>query len=196
VRDSILIEAEREGLALHGLAGLPAAARGAAVAQFFFVNGRPVRDRLLLGALRAGYTDLLPRDRHPAAALFLQCDPQLVDVNVHPAKAEVRFRAPGVARGLVVSALRHGLAEAGHRASGVLTGAALGAFRPDAGPGVQAGGQASGPAQWYRGPERGPERPGAGALAASYAAQAPFLPQGAPEGAQPGPGFAAPFRPV
>jgi DNA mismatch repair protein MutL len=97
------------------------------VAQFVLVNGRPVRDRMLLAALRAGYGDLIPRDRHPAAVLSLVCDPRQVDVNVHPAKAEVRFREPGVVRGLVVAALRHALAEAGHRTAASLAEGALGA---------------------------------------------------------------------
>ncbi len=129
--NALRIDAEREGLHLTGYAALPTYSRGAAVAQHLFVNGRPVRDKLLLGALRAAYADVLSRDRHPAACLFIDCDPQLVDVNVHPAKSEVRFRAPGVARGLIVSALRHGLAEAGHRASSTVAGAALGALRPE-----------------------------------------------------------------
>ena len=94
-RTRCAIDAEREGLRLTGYAALPTYSRGAAVAQFLFVNGRPVRDKLLIGALRAAYFDFLSRDRHPAAALFLSCDPHLVDVNVHPAKSEVRFREPG-----------------------------------------------------------------------------------------------------
>ena len=111
------IDAEREGLHLTGYAALPTYSRGSAVAQYLFVNGRPVKDKLLTGALRAAYFDFLHRGRHPAAALFIDCDPQLVDVNVHPAKSEVRFRDPGMARGLIVSGLRHALANAGHRAS-------------------------------------------------------------------------------
>lgn len=127
--NAVRIDAERDSLRLHGFAGLPTYSRGAAVAQFLFVNGRPVRDKMLTGALRAAYADFLSRDRHPAAALFLTCDPQLVDVNVHPAKSEVRFRDPGMARGLIVSALRHALAEAGHRASSTVADGMLGAAR-------------------------------------------------------------------
>ncbi|MBP1806653.1 DNA mismatch repair endonuclease MutL [Rubellimicrobium aerolatum] len=104
------LEAERDGHLLTGWAGLPTEARGAATAQHVYVNGRPVRDRLLLGALRAGYMDVLASGRHPMAALFLDCDPQRVDVNVHPAKAEVRFRDSDCVRGLVVGTLRRALA--------------------------------------------------------------------------------------
>ncbi|WP_347825743.1 DNA mismatch repair endonuclease MutL [uncultured Planktomarina sp.] len=128
VDNSIPVDAEREGVSLTGFAGLPTYSRGATVAQYLFVNGRPVRDRLLLGALRGAYADFLSRDRHPAVALFMECDPTLVDVNVHPAKSEVRFREPAMVRGLIVSGLRHALAEAGHRASMTVSNAALGAF--------------------------------------------------------------------
>ncbi|WP_226689124.1 DNA mismatch repair endonuclease MutL [Ruegeria arenilitoris] len=129
--NALQIDATREGIRLYGYAALPTYSRGAAVAQYLFVNGRPVRDKMLTGALRAAYFDFLSRDRHPAAALFIDCDPMLVDVNVHPAKSEVRFRDPGVARGLIVSALRHALAEAGHRASSTVANATLGAMRPE-----------------------------------------------------------------
>ncbi|MEP1354387.1 MAG: DNA mismatch repair endonuclease MutL [Tateyamaria sp.] len=129
--NSISIDTQREGLHLTGYAALPTYSRGAAVAQFLFVNGRPVKDKLLTGALRAAYFDFLSRDRHPAAALFVDCDPQLVDVNVHPAKSEVRFRDPGLARGLIVSGLRHALAEAGHRTSSTVASATLGAMQPE-----------------------------------------------------------------
>ncbi|MGA9433411.1 MAG: DNA mismatch repair endonuclease MutL [Roseobacter sp.] len=129
--NALAIDAEREGLHLTGFAALPTYSRGSAVAQFLFVNGRPVRDKLLTGALRGAYFDFLSRDRHPVAALFLDCDPKLVDANVHPAKTEVRFRDPGVARGLIVSALRHALAEAGHRASTTVSAATLGAMTPE-----------------------------------------------------------------
>ena len=129
--NALAIDAEREGLHLTGYAALPTYSRGSAVTQYLFVNGRPVRDKLLVGALRGAYFDLLSRDRHPAAALFVDCDPKLVDVNVHPAKSEVRFRDPGLARGLIVSALRHALADAGHRASTTVANATLGAMRPE-----------------------------------------------------------------
>ncbi|RYH09653.1 DNA mismatch repair endonuclease MutL [Tropicimonas sp. IMCC6043] len=157
--NAIAIDAEREGLRLTGFAALPTYSRGAAVAQFLFVNGRPVRDKLLVGALRAAYMDFLSRDRHPAAALFLTCDPERVDVNVHPAKAEVRFREPGLARGLIVSGLRHALAEAGHRASSTVAGATLGAFRTES----------AGPRHYQM------DRPSPGALRHAHAAQAPVF---------------------
>ncbi|MCH9826028.1 MAG: DNA mismatch repair endonuclease MutL, partial [Alphaproteobacteria bacterium] len=130
-QNALAIDAEREGIALTGYAALPTYSRGSAVAQFFFVNERPVRDKLLIGALRGAYSDFLSRDRHPAVALFVSCAPNLVDVNVHPAKSEVRFRDPGMVRGLIVSALKHALAEAGHRASSTVGAAALGAMRPE-----------------------------------------------------------------
>ncbi len=155
--NALAINATREGLTMTGYAALPTYSRGAAVAQFLFVNGRPVRDRMLYGALRAAYSDVLSRDRHPAAALFLNCDPQLVDVNVHPAKSEVRFRDPGLARGLIISGLRHALAEAGHRASSTVADGILGAMQPTATPG-----------RAYQ-----MDRPGPAARAAAYAAQAP-----------------------
>jgi DNA mismatch repair protein MutL len=114
------IDAERDGLRLTGYASTPTDHRATAQAQHLFVNGRPVRDRMLNGAARGAYQDVMPRGRHPALALFLDLDPQGVDVNVHPAKTEVRFRDPGAVRGLIVGALRHALAEAGHR--GVASG--------------------------------------------------------------------------
>ncbi|MFN3525145.1 MAG: DNA mismatch repair endonuclease MutL [Paracoccus sp. (in: a-proteobacteria)] len=131
IDNALPLDAERDGITLTGFAALPTYSRGAAVAQHVYVNGRPVRDKLLTGALRAGYMDVLAAGRHPAAVLYLACDPQLVDVNVHPAKAEVRFRDPQTARGLVVSALRHAMAGAGHRASATLGQATAQAFQPE-----------------------------------------------------------------
>lgn len=128
--NALAIDAEREGLRLTGHIGVPTFNRGNAQHQYLFVNGRPVRDKLLFGAVRGAYQDFLARDRHPLVALFLDVPPAQVDVNVHPAKTEVRFRDPGLVRGLIVSALRHALAEAGHRASTTVSQAALGAFRP------------------------------------------------------------------
>ena len=134
--NALAIDSLRDGLRLTGFAALPTYSRGAAVAQFLFVNGRPVKDKLLTGALRAAYFDFLSRDRHPAAALFVTCDPHLVDMNVHPAKSEVRFRDPSLARSLIVSGLRQALTEAGHRASTTVAGATLDAMRPEAPPRV------------------------------------------------------------
>jgi len=133
IDNSIRIEAEREGIGITGHAGLPTYSRGSTVWQFLFVNNRPVRDKLLMGALRGAYNDFIPRDRYPAAALFLNCDPRKVDVNVHPAKAEVRFREPGIVRGLMVSGLRHALAEARHHASSTVGDGMLEAMRRETG---------------------------------------------------------------
>ena len=128
IENAITVDAEREGICLTGFAGLPTYSRGSAISQFLFVNGRPVRDKLLLGGLRGAYSDLLPRDRHPVVALFVECEPECVDVNVHPAKAEVRFREPGIVRGLIVSGLRQSMAQAGHRTATTLADVALGKF--------------------------------------------------------------------
>jgi DNA mismatch repair protein MutL len=128
--NALELDQEREGIRLTGFAGLPTYNRGNAGHQYLFVNGRPVRDRLLQGALRASYADFLARDRHPLAALYVELDAGLVDVNVHPAKSEVRFRDPGLVRGLIIGALCHALAAAGHRASTTVASAALGGFRP------------------------------------------------------------------
>src|SRR5690606_4361671 len=101
---------------LSGVAGLPTYNRGVADHQFLFVNGRPVRDRLLVGAVRGAYAEMLARDRHPIVALFIDMPPEQVDVNVHPAKTEVRFREPAMIRGMIVSGLRRALDEGGFRA--------------------------------------------------------------------------------
>ena len=129
--NAVAVEAVREGVRLSGHAGLPTYNRANAAMQFLFVNGRPVRDKLLVGAVRGAYADFLARDRHPALALFISCDPAFVDVNVHPAKTEVRFRDAGLVRGLIVGALKQALAGAGQRASTTVAGAALQAFRPE-----------------------------------------------------------------
>ncbi|MFE3836795.1 DNA mismatch repair endonuclease MutL [Pseudogemmobacter sonorensis] len=129
VANAMRIDAARDGLGLAGYAALPTYSRGSSAQQYLFVNGRPVTDRLLLGALRAAYFDVLSRDRHPAAVLNLIVDPERVDVNVHPAKAEVRFREPDAARSLIITALRSALTGAGHRASTTVAGETLAAFR-------------------------------------------------------------------
>ena len=134
--NALLIDQARDNVRLTGYAGLPTYSRGNAGHQYLFVNGRPVKDRLLQGALRGAYADFLARDRHPAAVLFLEIDPLYVDVNVHPAKAEVRFRDPALVRGLIVGALRHALAAAGHRASTTVAADALAGFRTHEGVGA------------------------------------------------------------
>jgi DNA mismatch repair protein MutL len=114
---SVAIDYQRGNASLGGVAGLPTFNRGIADHQFLFVNGRPVKDRLLIGAVRAAYQDLLARDRHPVLALFVDLPGDEVDVNVHPAKTEVRFREPALVRGLIVGGLRHALDAAGHRSA-------------------------------------------------------------------------------
>ena len=128
--NALRIDVERDGLRLAGYAALPTYSRGSSVQQFVFVNGRPVLDRMLLGALRVAYYDFLSRDRHPAAVLNLICDPERVDVNVHPAKSEVRFREVEAVRSLIITGLRAALSGAGHRASSTVADATLAAFRP------------------------------------------------------------------
>jgi DNA mismatch repair protein MutL len=125
----ILIDQRRDTVRLSGFAGLPTFHRGTREHQHLFVNGRPVKDKLIVGAVRAAYQDLLARDRHPVAALFLDLPPSEVDVNVHPAKTEVRFRDATLVRGLIIGGLSHALAGAGHRASTTTAQSALGAAR-------------------------------------------------------------------
>jgi DNA mismatch repair protein MutL len=151
--NALAIAAERDGVRLSGHASLPTFHRATAQMQYLFVNGRPVRDRLLAGAVRAAYADFLARDRHPVVALFVDLPAAEVDVNVHPAKSEVRFRDAGLVRGLVVGALKHALAQAGFRAATTPGQEALGAFRPGAAP---------------------PPRPGFGETASAFAFQAPL----------------------
>ncbi len=180
--NAVEIDAEREGLRLSGHAGLPTLSRGNAALQFLFVNGRPVRDKVLFGAVRGAYRDFMASDRHPLLALFLELPPEVVDVNVHPAKTEVRFRDAGLVRGLIVGALKHALAGAGHRTSTTVSDAALGAVRTGGLP---------------YGQPRGPQRPSPGLsermerfnaplpdLDAPPAAQAP-APEPLPEAAHP-----------
>lgn len=124
--NAVSVDAEREGIVLTGFAGLPTFSRGNSAHQYLFVNGRPVKDKLLHGALRGAYQDFLARDRHPVVALYLDLPKEDLDVNVHPAKTEVRFRNPGLIRGLIVSALRNALSGAGHRASTTVSDYALG----------------------------------------------------------------------
>jgi DNA mismatch repair protein MutL len=128
--NALEIDQVREDIRVSGFASLPTYSRGNAQHQFLFVNGRPVRDKLLGGAVRGAYQDFLARDRHPVVALNIDLPTDQVDVNVHPAKTEVRFRDAGLVRGLIVGALRHALAGAGHRASTTVAGYALGAARP------------------------------------------------------------------
>ncbi len=127
---AIEVHAAREGVAIEGFAAAPSLTRANALGQYLFVNGRPVRDKLILGAVRAAYSDYLPRDRHPVVALFVTLDPQEVDANVHPAKTEVRFRNAGLVRALIVHALKEGLAREGRRTAANSDGAAISAFRP------------------------------------------------------------------
>ena len=150
--NALWVDTERDGLRLTGLAALPTYSRGSAVTQYISVNGRPVQDRTLLGALRAAYFDVLSRDRHPAAVLDIACPPERVDVNVHPAKSEVRFREPEAMRSLIVGGLRAAIAGAGHRASSTVGEATLAAMQP----------------RVYQ-----MDRPAQGVLRAAYAAQAP-----------------------
>jgi DNA mismatch repair protein MutL len=128
--NAIAIEAERDGVRVTGFAGLPTLSRANTLGQYLFVNGRPVRDKLLIGAVRGAYADYLPRDRHPLLALFVTLDAREVDVNVHPAKTEVRFRDAGMVRGLIVRALKESLMREGQRAASTGGGATIAAFRP------------------------------------------------------------------
>ena len=132
---AIAVRSEREGVAVEGFAASPSLTKANALGQYLFVNGRPVRDKLIVGAVRAAYSDYLPRDRHPVLALFVTLAPQEVDANVHPAKTEVRFRNAGLVRALIVHALKEGLAREGKRtAANNDAGAVLSSFRPNSAP--------------------------------------------------------------
>jgi DNA mismatch repair protein MutL len=128
--NAVPVIADREGVVVSGHAGLPTFDRGSAQYQFLFVNGRAVRDKLLIGCVRAAYADLMPRDRHPVVVLFVDIPAEDVDVNVHPAKAEVRFRDAGLVRGAIISALKHALLSAGQVTSSTLSFQTLSAIRP------------------------------------------------------------------
>jgi len=117
VDNALRVDYQREGVTLYGFLGLPTYNKPNALGQYAFVNGRAVRDKLIAGACRGAYLDYLPRDRHGALALFLECDPAEVDVNVHPAKAEVRFQNSALVRGLIVSGVRQALEAARHKAA-------------------------------------------------------------------------------
>ena len=131
IRNSVAVDHVREGLTLGGVVGLPTFSRGIADHQYLFVNGRPVKDRLLIGSVRAAYQDLLARDRHPVLALFMEVPAEEVDVNVHPAKTEVRFREAGLVRGMIVGGLRAALDSAGHRSAQRPSAAALGRWQTE-----------------------------------------------------------------
>ena len=128
---AIEVRAEREGVIVEGFAAAPSLTKANALGQYLFVNGRPVRDKLIIGAVRAAYSDYLPRDRHPIVALFVTLDPQEVDANVHPAKTEVRFRNASLVRLLIINALKEGLAREGRRTAANSDGAMLASFRPN-----------------------------------------------------------------
>ena len=168
--NAFAVEAEREGVHLSGFAGLPTASRANSLGQYLFVNGRPVRDKLLFGAVRAAYADYLPRDRHPVLALFVTLPAREVDVNVHPAKTEVRFRDGALVRGLIVRALKEALAREGGRSASTGGGATIAAFRPQSAP-------RRGSYDWRRSPARPsgftPPR-GSAALGFAEATQAAF----------------------
>lgn len=132
--NALKIDTSREESVLTGYVGVPTYNRGTSSQQYLFVNNRPVRDKMLLGVIRAAYQDFLARDRHPIAALFLEVPTHAVDVNVHPAKAEVRFREHGQIRGLLLGAIRHAISQAGFKASTTVSAQALGAFRPESQP--------------------------------------------------------------
>jgi DNA mismatch repair protein MutL len=161
------LDAMRESVRLTGYAGLPTLNRATSTQQFLFVNGRPVKDRLLIGAIRGAYQDFLARDRHPMVALFVDLPAEEVDVNVHPAKAEVRFRDAALVRGLIVSAIRAALAAAGHRASTTVAASTLGSFTAP----TQFQAQLSAP---WRGYTPGPARSSPALAAQAMAAFAPL----------------------
>ncbi|MER8915545.1 DNA mismatch repair endonuclease MutL [Mesorhizobium sp. M0761] len=164
--NSIAIDASRDGVHLTGHVSIPSFTRANALQQYAYVNGRPVRDKLIAGAIRGAFADVLPRDRHAVTVLFLTLDPATVDVNVHPAKADVRFRDPGLVRGLIVGAIREVLANAGIRAATSGAAGMVAAFRPGAASYAHAGPanghrsyDAAYRASGFSGFDRSPQRP-------------------------------------
>lgn len=183
IDNSVAIDSVREGIRLGGVAGLPTFNRGVADHQYLFVNGRPVKDRLMIGAVRGAYAEMLARDRHAVVALFLDVPGSEVDVNVHPAKTEVRFRDPGVVRGLIVGGLRAALDAAGHRSQPGPSATSLGKWTSEPISNVETG----------FGKGWAPQRPTnagmmSGAQAPTFFADAPFAraePASAPANAYP-----------
>jgi DNA mismatch repair protein MutL len=175
--NAVEIAVGRDGLRIEGHAALPTLTRANALGQYLFVNGRPVRDKLLVGAVRGAYADYLPRDRHPLVAIFVTLDPRDVDVNVHPAKTEVRFREPGLIRALIVRALQEALAREGRRAATTGGGATIAAFRPASSypsPPSRGGGGTGRGWDWRRSPARPPHMAAFAAAGLGEAAQAGF----------------------
>jgi DNA mismatch repair protein MutL len=160
--NAVEVGAEREGVKVEGFAALPTLSRANALGQYLFVNDRPVRDKVLLGAVRAAYADYLPRDRHPLLALFVTLDPRELDVNVHPAKTEVRFRNAGLVRGLLVHALKTALAREGTRAATTGGSATIAAFRSEQGSYPSSSFRGAGPRRGGYDWRRSPARPGDG----------------------------------
>ena len=189
--NSVAIDYDRGAARLGGVAGLPTFNRGVADHQFLFVNGRPVKDRLLIGAVRAAYQDLLARDRHPIVALFIDVPGDEVDVNVHPAKTEVRFREPALIRGLIVGGLRHALDSAGFRSA--QPAAANVPWQTSPSPqGGEGWGEGVGPLQYGLGGQRFPSYAGApspypsppgGEGTGVHEARSDYLPHGRAEAA-------------
>ncbi|MGB8513069.1 MAG: DNA mismatch repair endonuclease MutL, partial [Pseudolabrys sp.] len=163
--NAVAIDAGQNDVRVTGFAGLPTLSRANSLGQYLFVNGRPVRDKLLFGAVRAAYADYLPRDRHPVVALFVLLDTREVDVNVHPAKTEVRFRDAGLVRALIVSALKEALARDGQRAATTGGSATIETFRPAVSP-------RRGAYDWRRSPARPPGFASIGGRAAAGFAEA------------------------
>ncbi|HZP77308.1 MAG TPA: DNA mismatch repair endonuclease MutL [Pseudolabrys sp.] len=164
--NAVEVAGEVHGVVVEGFAALPTFTRANSLGQYLFVNGRPVRDKLLVGAVRGAYADYLPRDRHPVVVLFVTLDPREVDVNVHPAKTEVRFRDPGLVRSLIVRSLKDALACDAQRAATTGGSATIAAFRPAVAP-------RRGAWDWRQSPAR-PPIGGATALGFAQVAQAAF----------------------